>query len=232
MQLSAFVMLRDPGSRAHHGRMSAQGIRHEQTLITRSRRRTGVLFAKLRERTATMRTTRHRGMSSDSVAIMDGRVDRIGSAERGENPTVLAELPSGYAVIGAVQFLPGYCVLFGQDPHATALAEMPRKDRVQSLADADLLATAVEQACREADPAFRRVNIDNLGNADAFVHAHIWPRYEWEPPELVRRPVWLYELTRWTSPTTALSDRHNNLRAAITSNLLSLAESDAVRVTD
>lgn len=95
-----------------------------------------------------------------------------------------------------------------------------------------MLGTAVEQACREADPAFRRVNIDILGNADAFVHAHIWPRYEWEPPELVRRPVWLYELTRWTSPTTALSDRHNDLRAAITSNLLSLAESDAVRVTD
>ena len=126
MQLSAFVALRDSGSRAHYGRMSAQGIRHEQTLITRSRRRTGVLFAKLRERTATMRTTRHRGMSSDSVATMDWRDDRIGSAARGENPTVLAELPSGYAVIGDVQFLPGYCVLLGKDPHATALAEMPR----------------------------------------------------------------------------------------------------------
>lgn len=93
-------------------------------------------------------------------------------------------------MIGDVQFLPGYCVLLGKDPHVEALADMPRRDRVQFLADADLLATAVEHACRKADSRFRRVNIDILGNADAFVHAHIWPRYEWEPPELVRRRVW------------------------------------------
>lgn len=171
-------------------------------------------------------------MTSDIVDPMDWRDDRIGSAARGENPTVLAELPSGYAVIGDVQFLPGYCVLLGKDPHAKALAEMPRKDRVQFLADADLLATAVEQACREADPTFRRVNIDILGNADAFVHAHIWPRYEWEPPELVWRPVWLYDLTSWKNPATALSDQHNDLRAAIASNLRSLADADTIRITD
>ncbi|WP_448232066.1 hypothetical protein [Microbacterium lacticum] len=37
---------------------------------------------------------------------MDWRDDRIGAAARGENPTVLAELEGGYAVIGDVQFLP------------------------------------------------------------------------------------------------------------------------------
>jgi diadenosine tetraphosphate (Ap4A) HIT family hydrolase len=115
---------------------------------------------------------------------MDWREDRIGSAARGQNPTVLKELRSGYAVIGDVQFLPGYCVLLGKDPAATALAEMPRPERVRFLTDVDLLATAVETACRANDPAFRRVNIDILGNADAFVHAHIWPRYEWSRPSL------------------------------------------------
>lgn len=93
---------------------------------------------------------------------MDWREDRIGSAARGENPTVLAELQSGYAVIGDVQFLPGCCVLLGKNPRAKALADMPRHERVQFLADADLLATAVERACREADPRFRRINIDTL----------------------------------------------------------------------
>lgn len=163
---------------------------------------------------------------------MDWRDDRIGSAARGENPTVLAELQSGYAVIGDVQFLPGYCVLLGKDPHAKALADMPRKDRIQFLSDADLLATAVERACREADPRFRRTNIDILGNADAFVHAHIWPRYEWEPPELVWRPVWLYGLASWKDPSTALSDQNDALRASITSHLLSLANADGIRITD
>jgi diadenosine tetraphosphate (Ap4A) HIT family hydrolase len=115
---------------------------------------------------------------------------RIESVQpRGQNPTVLEELRSGYAVIGDVQFLPGYCALLGKDPDAKALAEMPRPELVRFLADVDLLATAVETACRANDPAFRRVNIDILGNADAFVHAHIWPRYEWKPPELVTRPV-------------------------------------------
>ena len=163
---------------------------------------------------------------------MDWRDDRIGSAARGENPTVLAELRSGYAVIGDVQFLPGYCVLLSKDPHAKALAELPRTDRVRFLADADLLATAVERACREADPRFRRVNIDILGNADAFVHAHIWPRYEWESPELVQRPVWLYDPASWGDPSTALSDRHNALRTSITTHLISLRDADSIRITD
>ncbi|NYF16594.1 diadenosine tetraphosphate (Ap4A) HIT family hydrolase [Microbacterium sp. AK009] len=70
------------------------------------------------------------------------------------------------------------------------------------LTDADLLATAIERACHEADPQFRRTNNDILGNADAFVHAHIWPRYEWEPPELIWRPVWLYDLVSWKNPAT------------------------------
>jgi diadenosine tetraphosphate (Ap4A) HIT family hydrolase len=163
---------------------------------------------------------------------MDWRKDRIGSAARGANPTVLAELHSGYAVIGDVQFLPGYCVLLGKDPHATALADMPRKARVQFLADADLLATAVERACREADPQFRRTNIDILGNADAFVHAHIWPRYEWELPELVRRPVWLYDLASWKDPSTALGTQHDTLRASITAHLNALRDADSIRIVE
>jgi len=162
---------------------------------------------------------------------MDWREDRIGSAARGENPTVLRELHSGYAVMGDVQFLPGYSVMLSRDPSAKALADLPRTERVHFLADVDLLATAVEQACREADPAFRRVNIDILGNADAFVHAHIWPRYEWEPAELIWRPVWLYDLERWSDPTTRLGEQHDSLRAGITNKLLSLAETDAVRFT-
>jgi diadenosine tetraphosphate (Ap4A) HIT family hydrolase len=163
---------------------------------------------------------------------MDWRNDRIGSAARGENPTVLAELASGYAVIGDVQFLPGYCVLLGKDPHATAMADMPRAERVQFLADVDLLAAAVERACRRADPAFRRVNIDILGNANAFVHAHVWPRYEWEPHELVWRPVWLYDIDKWRDPETALGDSNDALRAAIGEELRHLIAADAIRISE
>ncbi|WP_437584496.1 HIT family protein [Paramicrobacterium sp. CJ85] len=162
---------------------------------------------------------------------MDWRDDRIGSAARGENPTVIAELTSGYAVIGDVQFLPGYCVLLGRDPDARALADMPRKARVQFLADADLLATAVELACRESDSGFRRVNLEVLGNTDAFVHAHVWPRYDWEPSHLVSKPVWLYDPTNWSNPASALGSQHARLRASITRALSSLAGEDDVLIS-
>lgn len=39
---------------------------------------------------------------------MDWQHDRIGAALRGENPTVLARLPGGFAVFGDVQWLPGW----------------------------------------------------------------------------------------------------------------------------
>lgn len=154
---------------------------------------------------------------------MDWREDRIGSAARGENPTVLAETPAGYAVMGDVQFLPGYCLLLSRNPAATALAELPRAERVQYLADVDLLATAVERACRAHDSRFRRMNIEILGNTDAFVHAHLWPRYDWEPEHLVHKPVWMYDPSHWSDPAHALDGRHDALRASITAELQSLA---------
>jgi hypothetical protein len=82
------------------------------------------------------------------------------------------------------------------------------------------LAAAVEDACAASDPAFRRVNVEILGNADDFLHAHIWPRYAWEPDDVVRRPVWLYPAEKWTEPSSALGPQHDALRAAITANLL------------
>ncbi len=48
--------------------------------------------------------------------VIDWKEDRIGSALRGENPTVLAQMPGGFAVMSDVQWLPGYCVLLTDDP--------------------------------------------------------------------------------------------------------------------
>jgi diadenosine tetraphosphate (Ap4A) HIT family hydrolase len=128
---------------------------------------------------------------------------------------VLRRLGSGFAVIGDVQFLPGYSVLLVDRPHVQRLSELPRAERLGFLRDMDRLGEAVERACRRADPAFRRVNLEILGNTDGFLHAHVWPRYEWEPDDLVRRPVWLYPHDRWADERFALGPRHDALRAAI-----------------
>ncbi len=146
--------------------------------------------------------------------------DRIGSALRDENPTALAKMPGGFAVMGDPQWLPGYCVLLTDNPAVERLSDLSVSERNAFLQSMAVLGEAVERACREADPAFRRVNLEILGNADAFLHAHIWPRYEWEPAEIVHRPVWLYPIENWRNEQTALGPQHQALREAITRYLI------------
>jgi hypothetical protein len=62
------------------------------------------------------------------------------------------------------------------------------------------------------DPAFLRVNLEILGNADLFLHAHVWPRFGWEPADLVGGPVWLYPRERWSDEHHALGPQHDVLR--------------------
>lgn len=147
---------------------------------------------------------------------MDWREDRIGAALRGENPTVMARLPRSFAVIGDVQFLPGYSVLLVDDPEVDRLTDLPLADRRAFLDSLDLLAEAVSVACAGLDPAFRRVNIEILGNTDAYLHAHVFPRFDWEEPARVTKPVWLYGERMWRNPHVRLGPDHDIVRSAIT----------------
>lgn len=136
---------------------------------------------------------------------------------------MLRRLDAGFAVIGDVQFLPGYSVLLADEPGVGRLSDLPRGKRMAFLAGMDRLGEAVELACRHLDPQFRRVNLEILGNTDAFLHAHVWPRYEWEPADLVGGPVWLYPRERWSDARFALGPDHDPLRAAIEDELDRLA---------
>jgi diadenosine tetraphosphate (Ap4A) HIT family hydrolase len=158
--------------------------------------------------------------------VVDWKLDRIGSALRGENPTVLRRLSAGFANIGDVQFLPGYCVLLVDTPDVQRLTDLPRHRRRQFLADMELAAEAVERVCRRRDSGFRRVNLEILGNTDPYLHAHIWARYDWEPQHLVGHPVWLYPVERWSDPATALGPQHDDLRAELTAEIDRLRRQD------
>ncbi len=149
------------------------------------------------------------------------RENRVQAALDGRNPAVLAELDAAFAVIGDVQFLPGYSLALSKVPGVDRLSDLPRSARLRYLADVDLIADAVETVCRRLDSAYRRINIEILGNTDAFLHCHIWPRYEWEPPEIIGKPVWLYAPERWRDPATALGPAHDEIRAALTAEVLS-----------
>jgi hypothetical protein len=68
------------------------------------------------------------------------------------------------------------------------------------------------------------VNLEILGNTDTYLHAHVWPRFEWEHPDRVGHPVWLYPLENWGDPASALGPGHDALRAAIGRELDVLSE--------
>ena len=156
-------------------------------------------------------------MGQHSAELTDGgawRRDPIGAARRGENPTVIATMPSGFVAIGDTQFLPGYCLLLA-DAEADHLTDLPRPARARFLADMSLLGEALVAVCGAGDPAFSRINYEILGNTWRHLHAHLIPRYSWEPPEFRDGPVWRYPDQRWSDPAHALSPEHDRLAEAI-----------------
>lgn len=149
---------------------------------------------------------------------MDWRQDRIGSAHRGENPMVMTRMPSGFAVIGDTQHLPGYSLLLCEDSSVNHLTDLDRPARLQFLSDLALLGEAVQLACRER--GLRRINYEVLGNSLQWLHGHVHARYDWEPADRVGWPVWCYPPEERDAPEHAYEDaRHGELRASIAAEL-------------
>ena len=109
--------------------------------------------------------------------------ERIEQIKRGEHPGFIAELPSGYAVLGDSQFFRGYCLLLCKEPVAD-LEELKADFRAQYLADMAKLSAAVASVIKP-----HKINLESLGNMVPHLHWHIFPRLlsEAEPT----KPVWL-----------------------------------------
>ena len=112
--------------------------------------------------------------------------DRIGSALRGENPTMVTRMSSGFVFLMDLQFLPGWCVLTAY-PQVKDLHVLPAAKRVAFLTDMHLLGETIEAITQPV-----RMNYSILGNTDQYLHAHVYPRYAWESPERQRQPAWFY----------------------------------------
>jgi diadenosine tetraphosphate (Ap4A) HIT family hydrolase len=112
---------------------------------------------------------------------------RVEAARSGANPTVITRVPAGWVVLGDVQFLRGYALLLA-DPVAPDLNALDEKQRLRFLQDMTLLGDAL----LEVTGAYR-INYEVLGNTEAALHAHVFPRYLSEPEEFRQGPVWLYD---------------------------------------
>ncbi len=147
------------------------------------------------------------------------KLDRIGSCERGENPTLLMKMKSGFAVIGDSQFLPGYCVLLAY-PKISSLNDLPLKERQQFLLDMSVLGDAIIKTCHPL-----RLNYSLMSNLDHYLHAHIFARYDDEPDEYKNKPAWEYPKEQFFSREYRFDIvKHKELKDSLTENLIILTK--------
>lgn len=139
---------------------------------------------------------------------------RVAACRAGSDPTLIARLPSGWAVMGDPQVLAGYCLLL-PDPVVPDLNALGSGERDQFLADMARLGDAVLKATGAL-----RINYAIFGNLEPALHAHVFPRFANEPEGLRTAHPWTYD---WNAAARFSAAHHEGLLAAIRSQLLSLS---------
>jgi diadenosine tetraphosphate (Ap4A) HIT family hydrolase len=147
--------------------------------------------------------------------------ERLAMLADGRSPMLIARMPSGFAVMGDHQFLPGYSLILAY-PEVNHLTDLSVAERARYLVDMSRLGEAVMAATN-----CLRVNYSILGNLDPFLHAHVFPRYSWEEDLYRLAPPWKYpDEYRDVTKHGYSEEKHGNLRLAITRHLLSLSGAD------
>ena len=98
------------------------------------------------------------------------------------NPYFVAELETGYVVIGDDQFFRGY-TLFLCKEHVYELHELDTEFRTRFLNEMAQVSEAVFRAFKP-----KKLNYELLGNGDPHLHWHLFPRHENDPKPL--GPIW------------------------------------------
>ena len=99
-----------------------------------------------------------------------------------DNPYFVAELATGYAVLGDNQTYRGYTIFIAKQcvPELHALADGVRPKFLEEMA------TVAEAVFRAFQP--RKLNYEMLGNSVTHLHWHFFPRYADDP--LPAWPIW------------------------------------------
>lgn len=148
--------------------------------------------------------------------------DRVSAANQGTNDKVLCRLASGWAVIGDVQFLEGYCLLL-PDPVVSSLNDLSSTQRLAFLGDMALIGDAILEVTGAA-----RINYEILGNTEPELHAHIFPRFIDEPEDKRRMPVWFYD---WSRAPKFSHIEHSDLAGRLSAAITQLRDLAAIRHT-
>ena len=135
---------------------------------------------------------------------------RVDALRTGTDPTLVARLASGWAVLGDPQVLHGYCLLL-PDPVVETLNDLKGRRRDRFLADMAALGDAVLVATGAL-----RINYAIFGNLEPALHAHVIPRYHDEPAPYATAQPWAYD---WDSAPAFDPERHGELRDRIHAGL-------------
>ena len=114
-----------------------------------------------------------------------------------DNPSLIAELETGYAVLADNQYYDGYTIFLAKRC-VPELHELPPDERARFLGEMALVAEAVFRAF-----APRKLNYELLGNSVAHLHWHLIPRYDDDPHPTW--PVWSNEAFRQAPRRTPIA---------------------------
>ena len=129
--------------------------------------------------------------------------DRISLIKEGTNKYFVKELSTGYVVIGDNQHFRGY-TLFLCKEHKTELSMLSKDDKLKFLEEMSIVAEAVQKAT-----GAEKMNYEMLGNGDAHMHWHLFPRRQGDLGEHGvngNGPVWLYPREKMYDASTILTE--------------------------
>lgn len=96
--------------------------------------------------------------------------ERINMIKEGIEPHFVAELETGYVVIGDYQYFKGYTIFLCKE-HKTELHFLNEDFKIKFLTEMSKVSEAVYNAFKPD-----KLNYEMLGNDDAHMHWHIFPR--------------------------------------------------------
>lgn len=119
--------------------------------------------------------------------------ERISMIKANANPYFVKELETGYVVIGDHQHFKGY-TLFLYKEHITEMHLLDHPTKMKFLEEMSVVAAAVQNAT-----GAEKMNYEMLGNGDAHMHWHLFPRREHDLGTYGNNgkgPVWWYPMEK------------------------------------
>jgi diadenosine tetraphosphate (Ap4A) HIT family hydrolase len=127
----------------------------------------------------------------------------VEACRAGHNSAAVAQVPSGWVIMGERQVLRGYCLLL-PDPVVPDLNALSAAGRSRFLLDM----TRVGDALLELTAALR-INYAIYGNVEPALHAHIFPRGAEEPEATRTAQPWALD---WAGAPLFADSTHGDFK--------------------